>query len=150
MNSTIHKRDDSSPMTKRVMPTSYSSSSFFTNYNAVEGETTEKQRESMKTNDKSSDSDPVYGKRLKPSSMQIGKSINEDEVIHTKSDSEGRMTSIYLNKFNTQEALNSFTPEQRELVKILMSKVLLEKKQRADGDEQNPSTQDEIQLSESK
>eukprot|EP00345_Euplotes_harpa_P014377 CAMPEP_0168354156 /NCGR_PEP_ID=MMETSP0213-20121227/23723_1 /TAXON_ID=151035 /ORGANISM="Euplotes harpa, Strain FSP1.4" /LENGTH=71 /DNA_ID=CAMNT_0008365993 /DNA_START=50 /DNA_END=262 /DNA_ORIENTATION=- len=71
----------------------------------------------MKTNDKSSDSDPVYGKRLKPSSMQIGKSINEDEVIHTKSDTEGRMTSIYLNKFNTQEALNSFTPEQRELVK---------------------------------
>lgn len=42
MNSTIHRRDDSSPIGKRVMPTSYSTSSFLTTYNPAEAEAIDK------------------------------------------------------------------------------------------------------------
>ena len=45
---------------------------------------------------------------------------------------------------NKQEGLNSFTPEQKELVKVLISRLLWEQKQRLDTEEQNAKIVEEM------
>lgn len=43
-----------------------------------------------------------------------------------------------------QEALSSFTPEQKELVKVLINRLLWEQKQRLDTEEQNAKIVEEM------
>lgn len=48
MNSTIHKRETSSPIGRRIMPTSYSTSSIFSNFNPADLEALDKYVENLK------------------------------------------------------------------------------------------------------
>lgn len=144
MNNTLHKRDDSVPLAKRVVPTSYSTSSFFTNYNGGEVEANDRHIENSKINDKSSDSDPNYLLR------KCQKANGEEEGLSSKNDFELRSSHSNIGQFNIQDALSVFTPDQRELIKLIMNKLISDKKPRSESDEHNPSTLVEMQSNESK
>lgn len=125
MNSTIHNREDSSPVGKRMMPTSYSTSSFITNYNPAEHEAIDKYVESLKNvnietdikDNKSSDSDPKSAD--KPDFTKLDK-----PNISPQNDSE-----------ETPNNLNT---------KVLVNRLLWEQKQRLDTEEQNAKIIEEM------
>ena len=83
VTNTSHKRDESSPICKRVIPTSYSSSSFITTYNPAEIEAIDKYVEGLKNNDKSSDSDQNSAKKSEDDKQKTPSAI-EDEVLQNK------------------------------------------------------------------
>ena len=68
--------------------------------------------------------------------------------IHIKSNFLDLKIDFYifsdLESPNKQEGLNSFTPEQKELVKVLISRLLWEQKQRLDTEEQNAKIVEEM------
>ena len=132
MNMTVHKRDDSSPIMKRPFPNSYSSSSFITNYNVPDGDGND--RFSLKVNDKSSELDALSTFRK---SQRVN---NDDEVTQSKSDFDLRSSITNFTSMSTQEALNLFSPDKQELVKMIVNKLVSEKRHQIDFIDQNPSS----------
>ena len=55
-------------------------------------------------------------------------------------------SSQTFSQFNIQDALSVFNSEQKELIKLIIGKVISEKIQQNDVDDHNPSTLAEIKL----
>jgi hypothetical protein len=65
--------------------------------------------------------------------------VLEDEVIHAKSYSEP--PGINFLSINQQNALNSFTPDQKSIAKSLINKLLLENNLLPKDDNEKPNNQ---------
>ena len=145
LNNTIHnhKREDSSPMLKRGLPTSYSSSSFFNNCNPPEFEAVNKSG-GNKAQDKSSDSDAIGATKNELMSQKT--TYDDDEVLH--SIAGGGVNELGLNFISPsqQMALNTFSNEQKAVVKSLINKLLWEQKQRFKSEDQNANSTEDSPL----
>jgi len=130
LNSTLHnhKREDSSPMLKRNMPTSYSSSSFFNSCNIADLEIVNKSAGANKAQEKSIDSDlngaiKHYGNSLKTTN-------DEDEGGQFKNSSDNKLNQQNPTMPIQQNTLDSLSNDQKTVVKALINKLLWEQKQR--------------------
>lgn len=118
-----HKNEEYSPMLNRNMPTSYSSTSIFKNLN--EGDLEMPRIETQKT----TQFQPPINNNL----------MFEDEVTHSKSNSETLGTNLL--SLSQQNALNSFTSEQKSIVKSLINNLLWEQSQKQNVEIEKPTSQ---------